>query len=152
MLNMSPEIRNAIERKLKALDLELFDIKVFQAGPRLVVRVFIDNEDGVSIGNCEKASHEISMILEVENFTQKPYTLEVSSPGLDRPLVSEKDFQRSLSKMLRLRVENESGKAKTVEGRLVEIEENRFLLEIKGQKRPIEREKVLSGKVIPEFS
>ena len=89
------KIKPVIEQKLKELGLELFDLRFFHAGPRSILRVTIDSQKGVTIHDCERVSHELSDLLEKENFAAgRPYNLEVTSPGIGRPLKTERDFQR----------------------------------------------------------
>jgi ribosome maturation factor RimP len=92
----------------------LYDMRFIRAGKRGVLQVFIDKPGGVNIDDCEKVSNEISMFLDVEQFSDKPYTLEVSSPGLDRLLRSEKDFKMVIGHYLRvLAKKNEERAAET---------------------------------------
>ncbi|HSL92505.1 MAG TPA: ribosome maturation factor RimP, partial [Candidatus Limnocylindrales bacterium] len=67
--------------------LEVFDLAVAREGPRTVVRVFLDREGGISLGECESFSRKMSAVLDVSDPMPGPYVLEVSSPGLNRRLV-----------------------------------------------------------------
>ena len=95
-------IKPVIEKKLTSMGLELYELKCIKAGSRLILRIFIDKDSSVTVDDCEKASHEISILLDVENFSQTPYTLEVSSPGIDRPLTTEKEFRRLVGNDIRV--------------------------------------------------
>jgi ribosome maturation factor RimP len=89
------QVRPLVESKVLELGLELFDARFFGAGGRSVLRLTIDRVGGVSIADCERVSGEIGGLLdEQEFFGGKPYTLEVSSPGIDRPLKTERDYAR----------------------------------------------------------
>ena len=99
-------IREAAERVVAAHGLELFDVELTRESQGWVVRVTIDRpgpaatpEDSVSIEDCSTVSRELSAILDVEDPLDRAYTLEVSSPGLDRPLRNEADFQRFAGRM-----------------------------------------------------
>ena len=94
-------IREAAERVVAAHGLDLFDVELTRESQGWVVRVTIDRpgpaatpEDSVSIEDCSTVSRELSTILDVEDPLDRAYTLEVSSPGLDRPLRHEADFRR----------------------------------------------------------
>ena len=87
-------IREVIEGKLASGGMELFDLKFVSMGRRSSLRVYIDKPGGVTIADCERVSHELSLLLDVEEFSNTPYTLEVSSPGLDRPLKTVRDYSR----------------------------------------------------------
>ena len=99
-------IREAADRVVAAHGLELFDVELTRESQGWVVRVTIDRpgpaataEDSVSIEDCSTVSRELSAILDVEDPLDRAYTLEVSSPGLDRPLRNEADFQRFTGRM-----------------------------------------------------
>jgi ribosome maturation factor RimP len=114
------EITPLIENVLAQLGLELFEAKFVRAGSRSVLRVFIDKDGGVTIDDCEKASRDISLLLDNEEFSNARYTLEVSSPGLDRPLTAERDFKRVIGERLRLRLRGADGKEYIVNGQLLD--------------------------------
>ena len=76
---------------------DLVDIEYKKEGNRFFLRVFIHKPGGVTLKDCQKISYKIEDIIEIENIIKGNYILEVSSPGLDRPLKSEKDFLRNLN-------------------------------------------------------
>ena len=103
-------MRSALEVKLGALlrpsietlGFELVGIEMTGDGGTL--RVYIDHEDGISVDNCARTSREVSALLDVEDPIRSAYTLEVSSPGVDRPLFSEADFARFVGYRVRLQM------------------------------------------------
>ncbi len=102
-------IRAAAERVVASHGLELFDLMVTRESPGWVVRVTIDRpgpaaspEDSVGIEDCALVSRELGTILDVEDPLDRTYTLEVTSPGLDRPLRHEGDFRRFAGRMASL--------------------------------------------------
>jgi ribosome maturation factor RimP len=145
------KVTPAIERKLAEMGLELFEIKLIQAGSRRILRIYIDRATGVTIGDCEMASNEISMVLDVEGFTDRPYTLEVSSPGIDRPLTTEKDFRREVNRNLRLQVRDQSGGVRTVRGKLQACSDGALVLETDKGTVSVSLSDVHSGKVEVSF-
>ena len=126
------DITPIIEEKLRFTGLFLHDIRFIGAGKRGIVRVFIDKPGGVTIDDCEKASNAISMILDVENFSDHPYTLEVSSPGADRPLQSKKDFKMVIGHFLRIEIKSdeEPPAEKEVVGKLTSCENDKLTLDL----------------------
>ena len=114
------EVTPAIEDKLHKLGLELYELKYFRAGKRSVLRVFIDKPGGVTIDDCEIAGNELSIVLDVEGFSGKSYTLEVSSPGLDRPLTEQRDFRRACGHDVTLRLLEPLDGKRRIGGRLLE--------------------------------
>jgi ribosome maturation factor RimP len=135
MKNLS-EIRPIIEEKLRFMRLFLNDIRFFRQGKRGILRIFIDKPGGITIDDCEQASNAISMILDVENFSDQPYTLEVSSPGADRLLTSEMDFKMVIGHILRIAVKDTaspSGQNEIV-GKLTACEKEKLTLDVDTEK------------------
>jgi ribosome maturation factor RimP len=94
----------AIAEPLAAdLGLELVDVEYKREGRSMVLRLFLDRDGGITLDDCASVSRELSEILDVEDFIQGHYSLEVSSPGLNRPLRAEKDFLRYLGKLVRIK-------------------------------------------------
>jgi ribosome maturation factor RimP len=89
-----------IEPLLRVHGAELVELKLQPQKGRWLVRVFIDAEDGVSLDDCQKFSLEIGQVLDAEELIPVPYVLEVSSPGLDRPLRTPRDFQRQRQRLV----------------------------------------------------
>lgn len=87
-------IGKAIAPAVEALGLELWGIESLRHGRRVTLRVFIDCMSGVTIDDCERVSRQVSAILDVEDPIRGEYTLEVSSPGIDRPLFTLPQFER----------------------------------------------------------
>ena len=89
-------IEPLIAEKCADMGFELFAARFFRAGSRSILRIFIDRPNGITIEDCEHVSNALSLLLDVENFLNgRSYTLEVSSPGIDRPLTTERDFRRA---------------------------------------------------------
>jgi ribosome maturation factor RimP len=95
-------IREIADRVAAAEGLELVDVELAGRGRNAVLRIFLDKPGGVTVHDCERVSGQVSAILDVEDFIPGSYTLEVSSPGLDRPLVKPADFERFAGKRIKL--------------------------------------------------
>ena len=97
---------SAIEAKLlptvEALGYELWACAYLTQGQQSILRVTIDSEKGITLADCERVSRQISALLDVEDPLLGRYNLEVSSPGLDRPLIKEKHFQRYVGHYVRV--------------------------------------------------
>jgi ribosome maturation factor RimP len=100
---------------------EVVDIELAGSVRRPTVKVFIDREGGVTLDDCEKISRAMSAVLDVEDPISTPYVLEVSSPGLDRPLRGLKDFERSVGKLARVITKEPVGKQTFLIGRILEV-------------------------------
>jgi len=98
------KVREYLQGLLPAMDLELFDIQFRREGHGWVLRVFIDSETGVTLAHCSDVSRELGHYLDVEDLIDHAYNLEVSSPGLERPLRSLEDFRRFCGQRAKVKV------------------------------------------------
>ena len=130
------QIRAIAERVAASRGLEVWDIQSRREAVGHVVRVFIDRpgpaatpEESVSIEDCEQVNREISTILDVEDPLAFAYTLEVSSPGLDRPLREVEDYRRFAGRLAKVVVSEPVDNQKAFEGRLRGVEGEDVLFE-----------------------
>ncbi len=91
---ISDQIEQLIEVPVESLGYELVGVEYIKNGQHTVLRIYIDAEQGIGIEDCERVSHQVSGILEVEDPISSAYSLEISSPGFDRPLFKARDFER----------------------------------------------------------
>lgn len=113
--SLTPELLEEFEGVAHAHGCELLQAD-FRSG---TLRILLDREGGVRLDHCEAVSKEISALLDVEDFGRGRYTLEVSSPGLDRPLLAPGDYARFVGRRARVRRRNpETGRRETLIGRL----------------------------------
>lgn len=124
------KLRDFLQGLLPTMDLELFDVQFRREGHGWVLRVFIDTETGVTLEHCSNVSRELSRYLDVEDFIDHAYHLEVSSPGLERPLRSVEDFERYLGKRARVKVHEAIGGEKVFEGIIGKIEDELIHLQL----------------------
>ena len=96
------EIKARVLPFLVRENVELVDLLVNRGRRRLILRFLVDKPGGITLDECARLNKEIGRLIEQEEIIQQSYVLEVSSPGLDRPLVSTKDFQRCLGQLARI--------------------------------------------------
>ncbi len=105
---MYDHIRKNVEeyaqRLVPSLGMELVEVQFREEGGQLVLRVFVDCEQGMTVDRCAEVSRALSDYLDVEDFIDDPYTLEVSSPGVERPLRSRADFEKFVGRKVRLKM------------------------------------------------
>jgi ribosome maturation factor RimP len=135
-------IEEIAARVAAAYGLEIFDITMRREAGGEVLRVVLDRpgpaatpEDSVSIADCERVSHELSTILDVEDVVPGSYTLEVSSPGLDRPLRHEADFRRFAGRAAKIVTSAPVERQTAFKGRLRGVEGDDVLFEKEGGKQ-----------------
>ena len=122
----------------KDLGLQLWDVRYVKEGAQWYLRVIIDKEDGVGIDDCEKMSRALDAPLDEKEIGQNQYILEVSSPGLTRPLKKEKDFKRNLGKKVEVKIYRAVDGCKEFEAMLVGYGDSTLTLQKDGKEEPEE--------------
>jgi ribosome maturation factor RimP len=116
------------EPLLEDMGIELVDIEFRREGHGWVLRLYIDRQDGVTLDDCATVSREVSRYLEVEDPIEQAYHLEVSSPGLERPLKKEKDFARFSGRRARIKLLEKRDGQRIFTGTLAGMEDGVVLL------------------------
>jgi ribosome maturation factor RimP len=125
-----PNLQSLARRATEAEGVEVAWVELKRQGGSWVFRVFIEKRDGaVGLADCERVSHRLSLLLDVEDPIDSPYTLEVSTPGLDRPLHDENDYRRFTGRLARLKTREAVSGRKRVVGRLGGVEAGAVLIE-----------------------
>jgi ribosome maturation factor RimP len=112
--------------------MELVEIEYRREPSGWVLRLILDKEGGVTLNDCTRISQEAGRSLDVEDVIQTPYTLEVSSPGLTRPLKTEKDFLKYRGCLVKLRTIDPIQDRRQFKGRLLGVSENGVEIEVDG--------------------
>jgi ribosome maturation factor RimP len=156
-IDVNATVASLAERLLAANGMELVDLEYKREGRDMVLRLFIDRDGGVTLDDCSAVSRELSEILDVEDVIPGHYTLEVSSPGLDRPLKKVADYDRFRGRLVKLRTfepfEDDAGnRRKTFLGKLLGLEDGVVRLQLtEGQSAAIPLEKVAKANLEFEF-
>ena len=100
--SVAGQVKAVAERVTRGRGLELVDVEMKRERGGHFVRLFVDKEGGIGLADLQSVSEEVSAILDAEDPISSSYTLEVSSPGLDRPLKKEADYQKSVGKLVKL--------------------------------------------------
>ncbi len=123
MSNKSDELIAMLTPTVEALQLELLGIEFAQSGSRALLRLYIDVQGRhVAIEDCEAVSREVSAVLDVNDPITSNYTLEVSSPGIDRPLFTPAQFARFLGEQAKVNLRLPQNTRRRVQGRIVKVE------------------------------
>jgi ribosome maturation factor RimP len=146
------ELKESLKRKLLPLieeeGLELVELEFTGKLPHSVLRVYVDQAGGIDVEECARLSRKLSDFLDTEDLIEKSYTLEVSSPGLDRPLFSLGDFKRKTGEKVRLYLKTNSDKSTEVIGEIAGVEEEEIRIKIQDKVEAIPLEKIEKGKII----
>ena len=115
-------LRDLIEPVVTALDCELWGVEYNSQGRHTMVRVYIDGPDGVSIDDCANVSRQLSSVFDVEDPITGEYNLEVSSPGMDRPLFSLAQYAQFIGEQLQVRLRTSFEGRRKFSGQLTGVE------------------------------
>ncbi len=126
-------VGNIIEPVIDELGYELLDVEYVVERGRWTLRIYIDKEGGVSVNDCAIVSKEVSPILDVEDPIDNSYVLEVSSPGLNRPLTKEKHFVWAIGKKIKVRTEMPIEGRRNFTGLLQDFKDGTLFLNIEGE-------------------
>jgi ribosome maturation factor RimP len=119
-----------VEPLISELGCELVDMEYVASRGRWILRLYIDKEDGVTIDDCAAVSREIGDALDVKEVIGHNYVLEVSSPGLNRPLTRKKDFEMAIGKRIKLRTIEPIDGSRNITGILKELGEGLLTLKV----------------------
>jgi len=148
--NIKKEILILANQVADEQGIEVVDVELFGKG-KLLLRVVIDREGGVTLGDCESFSRSFEAILDVENLIPGSYTLEVSSPGLDRPLKEIKDFEKSTGKLARLVTTEKIENQNFFIGRIIEVSKGLIRILIHEREITIPFEKIAKARLEVEL-
>jgi ribosome maturation factor RimP len=123
-------IRRLIERTVESQGYELVDAEYKGSGKSAILRIYIDKLEGISHRDCELVTEQVGTVLDVEDLIPSSYTLEVSSPGLDRKLVKESDYTRFDGKLARIQTRIPLNQQKVFRGRLQGLHDGKVRLEL----------------------
>jgi ribosome maturation factor RimP len=131
MRTIDPELYGQLQQLITAMGYELLGCEMQPRGRQMVFRLYIDSEKGVTIDDCSLVSHQVSAMMDVMNPFDARYVLEVSSPGIDRPLFELDHFKKQIGKEVKVRLIRAVNQRKQYKGILqaVEGEEICLLLE-----------------------
>jgi ribosome maturation factor RimP len=148
----SPEIVRLLEPSISALGFELVAVELVGSGDDRILRVYIDHPDGITVDDCADVSRQVSAVLDVEDPIPGAYVLEVSSPGLDRPLVKAADFERFRGSLVKLRTREAVLGRKNFTGMLSEASGDNVVVEVDGEPYEIEFANIEKARLVPDLS
>ena len=137
MINVKKQIADLVQPVLEEMGLELVAVEYASTNRRWVLRLFIDKEGGVTIEDCVSASRELGDLIEVKDIIKHEYVLEVSSPGLNIPLVKETDYIKAIGRKIKVKMiksihgqKNFSGYLKDFKQKILSVETEKGIIEL----------------------
>jgi len=144
-------VQRPIESAVRGLGYELVGVEYLPQGRRSLLRIYIDTPDGVTVDDCERVSHQVSGVLDVEDPIHGQYVLEVSSPGLDRPLFTEEHYRRFAGSRVKLRVSPPLDGRRNFTGVLKGIHDDKVVLVHEDGEWVIPLDHVEQARLIPDI-
>ncbi len=126
---------------------DLVELQLIQRKSSSLLRFVVDRIGGITLDECAELSRRISYLLEVEDPIEKHYTLEVTSPGLGRPLLTASDFRRKVGERVRLFLNNDAGRVQ-IEGEIVAVEQKELIMKTAAGEERFALEAVIKGKTL----
>ena len=144
-------VTDLVEPTLKGSDIELVDVEYKKTGKTWSLRVFIDKNQGVTVNDCQRLSREIEDLIAIHELIADRYVLEVSSPGLDRPLKKETDFIRNKGKQVLVKTYLPINNSKTNTGTIKDFSNDTLFLENKKKTFEISLSNIAQARLIFKF-
>ncbi len=148
MSKLKEQVEQGVMPLIKELGYELVELEIKGGGPSSIVRIYIDKEKGVTVEDCALISKEVSDYLDTEDLIQSRYTLEVSSPGLDRPLTKENDFNRKKGEMIKLFTKDPQDQHNGLQGEIIEYKESGLYLKTDSETVSVPGETILKAQLL----
>ena len=151
MTKQEQRLTELLAPTVEATGFELLGIEFMSAGRHSTLRLYIDHPDGITVDNCAQVSREVSAILDVEDPIPNEYNLEVSSPGLDRPLFTPAHFAKVVGQKIEVKIAIPQEGRRRFKGQLQAIEDDMLVIEVDGKQYRLLMDNVDKANVVPVF-
>lgn len=152
MATLEYRLQTLVQDSVDAMGFELVGIECQRAGRFLTVRLYIDKEGGVSIDDCSDVSRQVSAIFDVEDPITDKYNLEVSSPGLDRPLFTLEHYQRFIGRDVVIHLRIPMLDRRKWQGTLLSVEGDLITLKVEGNLQQFAFGNIQKANLVPVFN
>jgi len=143
------ELAKLLEPTVEGLGYELADLEVRLGGKGGLIRVFIDQPEGIGLDDCETVSRAVSALLDVEDPVPGNYDLEVSSPGLDRKLTKPEHFQRFAGETVKVQTRFPIEGRRRFRGTLVSSDDENIVVEVDGESYSLSLKTIDTARLVP---
>jgi ribosome maturation factor RimP len=135
--SLETRITKLAEQTAVSMGIEIVLVVIKGGGNRSIIRMYIDRPGGITLDDCERFSKRFSVLLDVEDWIPFSYVLEVSSPGLDRPLVKVSDFQRFCGHSARVRTRLPVKGQRNFKGKIASVTQDELTMELAPDKQVV---------------
>lgn len=151
LTNLELRLTEMLQPAVDALGFELLGVEFIRAGNHSTLRIYIDHENGISVDNCADVSHQAGAILDVEDPISTEYSLEVSSPGMDRPLFTVEHFAKVVNETVSVKLNVPQDGRRNFKGTLVEVESDMININVDNQVFSILIDNVQKAHLVAQF-
>jgi ribosome maturation factor RimP len=151
MAAVDSTLKALLQPVVKALGCELWGLQLEAGGKRKLLRIYIDREEGIAVEDCERVSRQSGAVLDVEDAISGEYVLEVSSPGMDRPLYELAQYERYIGEDVSLRLRFPYDGRRNFKGRLVGVDGDEIILVVADTEYLFPVEGIDKANVVPRF-
>ena len=151
MSQFHEKLNNLLEPAVEALGFELLGVEFMRAGKHSTLRIYIDHPDGISVDDCADVSHQVSAVLDVEDPINTEYNLEVSSPGMDRPLFKAAHYEAVLGEIVAIRLRIPQDNRRNFKGQILKVENGMITMKVDNEEYELSVDNIDKGNLVPQF-
>lgn len=151
MARIEQTLTDMLTPAVEALGFELLGVEFVAAGKHSTLRIYIDHANGISVDNCADVSHQVSAILDVEDPINTEYNLEVSSPGMDRPLFKAEHYAALVGETVSVRLRTPMNNRRKFKGKVLSVEDGILTIEVDGETFELVIDNIEKGNLVPVF-
>ncbi|BBN59541.1 ribosome maturation factor RimP [Hydrogenovibrio marinus] len=150
-MTLEDKIEQLLKPTVESMGFDFWGCEYLPAGQHSTLRIYIDKPSGVTVDDCGKVSRQVSAIMDVEDPISNAYMLEISSPGMDRPLMKPEQFQAYVNAVVQVRTSMDVMGRKRFKGKMVRVEQDGIEVEVDNEIYPIPFNMIEKANVVPEF-
>jgi ribosome maturation factor RimP len=151
MTGLERQLNELLEAPVAASGYELVGLEFIRAGAHSTLRIYIDHENGITVDDCAEVSHQVSAVLDVEDPISVAYNLEVSSPGLERPLFKAAHYEQFIGHEVSIVLKMAIGNRRKWKGIIHSIEGETVTVVVDGQEEQFVLSNISKANLIPKF-
>lgn len=151
MSQLEQKLTEMLTSPVEAIGFEMVGVEFVRAGKHSTLRVYIDHPDGISVDHCAEASRQVSAVLDVEDPISTEYNLEVSSPGMARPLFKESHYLTCIDEVISVKLKMPMSDRRNFKGKLLVVEDGMLTIEVDGQNFVLSFTNIEKGNLVPSF-
>ncbi|GLO61763.1 ribosome maturation factor RimP [Vibrio sp. MACH09] len=151
MTGLERQLTEMLTSPVEASGYELVGLEFIRAGEHSTLRVYIDSENGINVDDCAEVSHQVSAVLDVEDPISVAYNLEVSSPGLERPLFKTEHYQQFIGHEVSVVLKMAMGNRRKWKGVIQSTDGDTIVIAVEGQDEEFALSNISKANLIPKF-